>query len=194
MHQDTETLDKTFDLVKQIFYELSPKDALFSPDWDKSPIYVIGVAIWDIFSNNHKVINADNRIHDLGSWRVSGDHIAEIIETEFKTEPFYDYMDFYKGSIYQLSKEVELQPIYQGIFEILKQNGCDWQYASPELFITQLNNGKPSESEGKTNPLMDSLKNSYDKLLEKQGKDPLQITIEAYIKIFDKLPSPIPKE
>ncbi len=189
MELKNEPITDALQLIKDIFLILFEKKELIPINSSKSFVYVIGVAIWDIFSNNNRVISQNNKVYYLGSWRVSGDHIGEVIEENFKKEPFYDYMDFYKGSIYQLPKEIDLILIYEEIFKLLHQNNCDWQYASSGLLTTEIKNGKTTLTNTENNSLINSLKASYNKIIEKLDKNPTQIAIKAYKKVYGNLPT-----
>lgn len=47
-------------------------------------IYVLGLTVYDIFSNNHEVIGSDNKIYNLGSMRGSGRFIADFINEHYE--------------------------------------------------------------------------------------------------------------
>ena len=46
------------------------------------PAELLGLCLWDVFSDNHQVIAADGRVVDLGSFRGSAGVIADFFEGE----------------------------------------------------------------------------------------------------------------
>ena len=58
---------------------------------------LVGQCLWDIFSDNHEVIAADERVLDLGSFRASGEFLADYLNRQSDTDR-YDYMNFYMGT------------------------------------------------------------------------------------------------
>ncbi len=73
------------------------------------PAELLGLCLWDVFSDNHEVIAADGRVVDLGSFRGSAGVIADFFEgsndREEKSEDEMwsgwdggDYMRFYMGT------------------------------------------------------------------------------------------------
>lgn len=58
-------------------------------DEERVIVELIGQALWDVFSNNHTVIDADGTAYDLGSFRASAGFIADSIKQQ--NEQFEDY-------------------------------------------------------------------------------------------------------
>src|SRR4029453_12193252 len=87
---------------------------------------LVGMCLWDVFSDNHEVIDAAGRVVDLGSFRGTGGFIADFINRELNARE-YDYIDFYLGTIW-VSERVDLTPVYDMIFRRLKTLGLDWNY------------------------------------------------------------------
>ena len=54
---------------------------------------LVGKCVWDVFSDNHEVIDADQRVVDLGSFRASGEFIAHYLNRCLGFLE-YDYIDF----------------------------------------------------------------------------------------------------
>ncbi len=50
----------------------------------------IGMALWDVFSQNHKVIDAAGTAYDLGSFRASAGFIAESINRRYSVSAYRD--------------------------------------------------------------------------------------------------------
>jgi hypothetical protein len=87
---------------------------------------LVGMCLWDVFSDNHEVIDAAGRVVDLGSFRGTGGFIADFINRELNARE-YDYIDFYLGTIW-VSQRADLTPVYEMIFRRLKALGLDWLY------------------------------------------------------------------
>jgi hypothetical protein len=114
---------------------ISPQAAIHEP------AELLGLCLWDIFSNNHEVIAADGRIVDLGSFRGSAGVISDFYESlpaledaDRRDADGGGYMDFYMGTCW-LGKRADLTPVYQFIFRRLKALGADWRYAFPRLHL-----------------------------------------------------------
>lgn len=116
------------------------------------PAKLLGLCLWDIFSNNHEVIAADGRMVDLGSFRGSAGVISDFYESLPAPEASdrhgtrgYGYMDFYMGSSW-LNGRADLTPVYQFIFYRLKALGADWRYAFPQLHLIDCGPGEDDPS------------------------------------------------
>lgn len=48
---------------------------------------LVGMCLWDIFSDNHEVFAPDGRVVDLGSFRASGGFIAEVVNRGMGVDP-----------------------------------------------------------------------------------------------------------
>jgi hypothetical protein len=101
-------------------------------------LYILGLSIYDIFSNNHEVIGNDNKIYDFGSFRGSGGFIADFFNDNFPDNSSnYDYMDFYMGTIW-IKRRGILTPFYEYIFQKLKDFHCEWKYSFPRMHLIDL--------------------------------------------------------
>ena len=105
------------------------------------PAELLGLCLWDIFSDNHEVIAADGRIVDLGSFRGSAGVISDFYESlpapedaDRRCAGGCGYMDFYMGTCW-IGKRADLTPVYQFIFRRLKALDADWSYAFPRLHL-----------------------------------------------------------
>ena len=118
----------------------------------QKPAKLLGLCLWDIFSNNHEVIAADGRIVDLGSFRGSAGVISDFYESlpaldnaDLRDADGSGYMDFYMGT-YCLGKRADLTPIYRVIFRRLKALGADWSYSFPRLHLIDFSGCKNDSS------------------------------------------------
>ena len=116
---------------------------------------LIGMCLWDVFSDNHEVITAEGRVADLGSFRGAAGFIAEYVsglrvegsfDTSTQPSPrsrrrgssiLRDYMDYYMGTIW-IGQRADLAPVYRMIFRRLKALDADWEYHFPELAVVDL--------------------------------------------------------
>jgi hypothetical protein len=107
-------------------------------DFRERPIVVeqearelVGECLWDIFSDSHEVIGPDGRLLDLGSFRGSGDFLADVINRQVG-ERQYDSMSFYMGTTW-VNQRADLTPVYRLIFRRLHGRRLDWIYHFPRL-------------------------------------------------------------
>ncbi len=178
-------------------------------------IYVFGLAVYDIFSNNHEVIADDGKSYDLGSFRGSGRFLAEFINMNYpKQQGSYDYMDFYMGSIW-VKNRADLKPIYEFIFQKLKATGCDWHYAFPRTYLVDFNKdaGDKKDDSEQYNPeekmkhqlekeqedeefrrFQEDLDKHYEEAFEDAKYKPLTPLVQAYKNIYGTLPEGHPQK
>lgn len=95
-------------------------------DYEPEPVCVteevtelIGLCLWDVFSDNHDVIMADGRAADIGSFRAAGAFLAEYLARDRNHWDAGDYMRFYMGTAWIGAR-------------------ADWVYHFPELFLVDL--------------------------------------------------------
>jgi hypothetical protein len=177
---------------------------------EKEPIMLLGYCLWDIFSENHSVIDQDGVEYDLGSFRGCAGTIADFINDIYKQkgEPSnLDYMDFYMGTIGRRNRG-DLQPVYEYIFSVLKQEGLDWHYFFPRLGIFNFRQEtQPSpEDYSPEKAMAEELKNKEIEDLKKKFDDDFKASYEeakykkppatviAYRKIYGDLPEGHPQK
>lgn len=98
---------------------------------------LVGLCVWDIFSDNHDVIAADERVADIGSFRGAGAFLDEYLTRDQAGWRGGDHMRFYMGTIW-INRRADLVPVYVMIFRRLKATGADWIYHFPEIGIVEL--------------------------------------------------------
>lgn len=118
----------------------------------EEPAELLGLCLWDVFSDNHDVIAADGRVVDLGSFRGTAAEIADFFEEPpagkaedegdenerngnealWGRRERSDYLRFYMGTIW-VGDRADLAPVYRLIFRRLKACGADWKYDFPKL-------------------------------------------------------------
>lgn len=94
---------------------------------------LMGLCLWDVFSDNHEVFASHGRLVDLGSQRGAAGFIAEWLNTMLDINR-YSYLDFYMGTAW-ISDRADLSPIYRIIFQRLQKAGGDWNYHFPQLYL-----------------------------------------------------------
>ncbi len=97
---------------------------------------LVGMCLWDVFSDNHEVVGPDERMLDLGSFRGSGGFLADFLNRGIHQE-CYDYMDFYMGTIW-IAQRADLGPVYRMIFRRLHSRQLDWVYHFPRLYAIDM--------------------------------------------------------
>lgn len=125
-------------------------------DWKDSPVNaseevaeLVGLCLWDVFSDNHEVIAADGRVVDLGSFRGSAGFLAEYVAGREEDPWGADYVRFYMGTIW-IGQRADLTPVYAMIFRRLQALGADWEYQFPEIRVVDFGSrdagpGRPEE-------------------------------------------------
>jgi hypothetical protein len=61
---------------------------------------LVGLCLWDTFSDNHDVITADGRVADIGSFRGASAFLDEHLTREQEDWREGDYLRFYMGTIW----------------------------------------------------------------------------------------------
>lgn len=179
-------------------------------------LYVLGLAVYDIFSNNHEVVGRDGKPYDLGSSRGSGRFIADFFNNQFENlTKRYDYLDFYMGTIW-IDLRADLFPFYQFVFSKLKEFNCYWNYSFPRLYLIDPKKGFGSTEEDDSidyNPeqamireielieeqkemkkLEENLDKSYLEEYEEAKYKPLESIVKAYKNIYGILPNGHPQK
>jgi len=197
-------LEPTFDEVARDFRE-RPVETV------REVRELVGQCLWDIFSDGHEVTTTDGCVLDLGSFRVSGGFLAEILNRQTGAE-HYNYLDFYMGTIW-VAQRADLTPVYQMIFRRFQGRRLDWIYHFPKLYAVDLRplkealdekhdpewlNYSPSETLAKEAEakeqdknlaeLRETLEEGYRESIEEALKGPPQTTVRAYKTIYGCFP------
>ncbi|MGH7565181.1 MAG: hypothetical protein ACREK5_12280 [Gemmatimonadota bacterium] len=174
---------------------------------EREVVELVGMALWDIFSDNHSVVDGEGTVYDLGSFRGSGALIAEAIEECYPTlGARYGYLDFFMGTTL-VRQRAGLLPVYRWIFEHLKETGCDWRYSFPRLYLVRLREEdaesfedydpseavrselERSEMEEELRSLSDALERDYREAIRRARVRPFPATVEAYSRVYGELPA-----
>jgi len=115
-----------------------------SAEWKETPVNMtkevtelIGLCLWDVFSDNHEVIASDGRVVDIGSFRGSSAFLDMYLSGTTGSWDRGSSMRFYMGTIW-ISDRADLSPVYRMIFRRIKMLGADWEYHFPELGLVDL--------------------------------------------------------
>lgn len=176
---------------------------------------LLGNCLWLIFSDNHTVFDAEGREYNLGSFRGSGGFIADFLNEHFPlSEGSFDYMDFYCAGAFTFGR-ADTRPVFQLLFERLKAQGCDWEYSFPRIGIvdfgalreeaqpddpTLYDPAKAMEQEmeraarqRETDRLRAQLDEAYEKELEEAKYKAPPPAVEAYRRVYGRLPDGFPQ-
>jgi hypothetical protein len=177
---------------------------------------VLGLSVYDIFSNNHEVTGADGKVFDFGSLRGSGGFIADFFNYHLDNlSHAYDYLDFYMGSIW-INERADLMPFYEFIFQKTKDYGCNWKYHFPRFYLINLGkivgqdkDQKPSEydpekailndlkqkkEDKETKQMQEELDNSFREEYEEAKYKPPEKVVQAYKNIYGMFPEGHPQK
>lgn len=176
-----------------------------APDPEREVVELLGLALWDIFSDGHSVIDAEGRVHDLGSFRGSAGFIAEVIEERYPAFGRRDYIDFYMGTVL-VGHRADLRPVYRWIFDRLRVAGRDWRYVFPRIYVGRVSEEDdggfeeydPStavraeleheEREEEFRALEEELDRAHDEAVEQAHRMPPPPTVSAYRDVYGVLP------
>lgn len=186
------------------------------------PAELIGLCLWDVFSDNHDVIAADDRLVHLGSFRGSGGMIADFFDAAAGTDegaekPWSawdrsDYMRFYMGTCW-IAGRADLTPVYRLIFRRIQKVRGDWRYSFPRLHVVDFGALPSTDAPGDYDPskafaeeqngqeraartrrLQRELDDSAKQAMrEARAKDPPE-TVQAYQTVFGRFPAGWPPD
>ncbi|CAN5149160.1 hypothetical protein BH09GEM1_BH09GEM1_22370 [soil metagenome] len=140
-------------LFPRAVVELPADDDAFTPvsspiEPEAEVVRLLGLILWDVFSNNHSVVDSNGVEFHLGSFRGSAGFIAEELGRRYPDRAAHtDYLDFYMGSIW-IHDRVDLRPLYRRIFGQLHRSGCSWRYSFPQIHLVSF-----AEPEDTSDPL-----------------------------------------
>jgi len=173
---------------------------------EREVVDLVGLALWDVFSDNHSVIDPDGVEFDLGSFRASAAFISEAMEVRYPAlGPWGGYLDFFMGTAL-VRHRADLLPLYRWIFERLREAGCDWRYSFPRLYLVQLEEDReesfqdydPSEAiraehersarAEEIRALSADLERDYRAAVEEARFRALPRFVEAYRQVYGALP------
>lgn len=174
---------------------------------EREVVELLGCALWDVFSDNHTVVDAEGKAYDLGSFRASGGFIAEAINRRYPgLGARYDYIDFYMGTAL-CADRADLRPVYRWIFTRLKEASCDWIYTFPRLYLVDLAGPgqdddmlrhDPSEAvraeleeadrAEKLEDLAEDLEHAHEEAVRSARHAPLPAIVAAYREVCGALP------
>ena len=170
-------------------------------DWQEEPINIleevteiVGRCLWDVFSDNQKVIAADGRLVDIGSFRGASIFLGDYVASPNAPWRRGDEYRFYMGSVL-ICWRADLTPVYRMIFRRLKLLGADWQYHFPQVYLVELSPRQATEQPNSTY----SPSEAFGKEQERERQAELQrarnelekVQKEARRKAMDKAPPDI---
>ncbi|MFB6278558.1 MAG: hypothetical protein ABEK75_03560 [Salinibacter sp.] len=200
--------DPVDDDVQELMFEhMHQRDP--SPDvGDTGACDVIGMALWDVFSDNHDVVDPDGVAYHLGSFRGSAGTIAEVLNETYGLGRRYTYIDFYMGA--SLAEDDEpFRSVYEWIFRRLYERDCDWHYTFPRLYLVSFDteedtpddpaaydpaasverNLEREEKEEEIEELREELDRMHREAVETATEEPPPLVVQAYETVFGEWPS-----
>ncbi len=174
---------------------------------------LVGRCVWDVFSNEHEVIAPDGRLVHLGSFRGTGEFIADHLNRR-TGRPEWGYMDFYLGTgAPWCLAQTDLGSVYELIFRRLQRRGLNWVYHFPRLHLVDFRplredldrEGKPDwtdyspsealakEEENRKRDeeiaeFRERLEEGRNEEIEEALKQPPPAVVEAYRKVYGQWP------
>lgn len=175
---------------------------------EREVIELFGYVLWDVFSNNHRVVDQNGTEFDLGSFRASAGFIADEINERYpELRETYDYLDFYMGTI-GLDRRADLRPAYRWVFRELFSADYDWKHSFPRLYLISLDEPAeltdplqydPSESvrrelenaerRDEVSKFAHELDQLYDEAVDQARHAPPPAIVSAYRDIFGRYPA-----
>ncbi len=177
---------------------------------------LVGLCLWDVFSDNHEVFTPEGALVDLGSFRGAAGCIAELRQWGSESAAGFRggwfYLNFYMGTIV-LRGRADLTPVYALIFRRMMPLGLDWRYVHPRVYLVELgglanlqeDSDKPEwlgydpsqaiarEQEGRqhrqaTAELRELLDKDYQESVQAARRKPPPRTVQAYRQIYGRWP------
>jgi hypothetical protein len=146
---------------------------------------LVGMCLWDIFSDAHDVVAAGGRIVNIGSFRGAAGFIADQLNRQAGARQ-YDYLDFYMGTVW-VSQRADLKPVYAMIFGRLKDRFLNWRYRFPKIGLVCFH--EPSAGErAKIAKLEAELQEGHRKDVENARQHPPPATVQAYRDVYGAFP------
>lgn len=148
---------------------------------------LVARCLWDVFSNEHDVVDRNGRLVHLGSWRGAAQFLAEQLNRQTGKSQ-YDYMEFYMGSI-SVRQRADLTPVYEMIFRRLKGQLFEWRYSFPKLQLIEfasdtLNGVRNYEFE----KMQAELKETHRQAIEDSKLEPVPEIVLAYRNVYGLWP------
>jgi hypothetical protein len=166
---------------------------------EREVVELLGRALWDVFSDNHSVVDVDGVAYDLGSFRSSAGFLADSVNRRYShLASAYDYMDFYLGSRWSCER-ADLGPVYRWIFRRLQEAKCRWIYSFPRLYLVDLSRQQDSDDWSEYDP-SEAVRRTLTRAEESERRDELRAELErSYADDvegarFRRLPTPVDRE
>lgn len=193
------------------------------PEYREEPVQpraecadLLGLCLWDVFSDGHEVVTADGALVDLGSFRGAAQTIAEfrtmVPDAEDRPEG-WGYLDFYLGTIW-VGRRADCAPVYRLIFRRMHRLGLDWHHAHPRISLVDLS-GLAEATERSDTPewlgydpskaiareqerrehelrmaeLRAKLDEAYRESIEEARRNPPPRTVAAYREVYGRWPT-----
>ena len=141
-------------------------------------IELIGHVLWDVFSDNNAVIDANGAECALGSFRGSAGTIAEELNTRYADLGLdYDYIDFYMGTV-MLGRRADLGPVYRFVFMELRRANYEWTYNYSRLLIARLPRSEEADVDAIDYDPSEAIRSEMEAAEERVADEAFEQTVE----------------
>jgi len=148
---------------------------------------LVAMCLWDVFSNEHDVVDREGRLVDIGSWRGAAGFLAEQLNRQ-TGESRYAYVDLYMGSFWA-SRRADLNPVYEMIFRRLKARWFDWRYSFPKLQLIEFPSDRPNGARSyQYEKMRAELKEAHRRAIEDSKLEPVPEIVLAYRNVYGVFP------
>jgi hypothetical protein len=152
---------------------------------------LIGMCLWDVFSDNHEVLVPDGSVVDLGSFRAAAALIGRWVDQ--RTGSIHDPTSFCLGTAL-ISGRANLKPVYQLIFRRMQSRGLDWKYSFPTIGIVAFGPPHDEAERRERDELGRVLAEAHSEAVEEALHEPPPPTVRAYQVVYGKFPLGWPPE
>jgi hypothetical protein len=174
---------------------------------EREVVDLIGAILWDVFSDNHSVVDDHGTEFDLGSFRGSAGFIAESINNTYPSlDRGLGYLDFYMGT-WHSARRADLRPVYRWVFSRLREAGCNWRFTFPRVYLFSVGHEPQSddpltydpseavraaleedERAKATRKLQEDLERSHQDAVEEARNAPPPTIVLAYRDVYGAFP------
>ncbi|MFZ4798585.1 MAG: hypothetical protein ACOYMA_13895 [Bacteroidia bacterium] len=162
------------------------QDKLKNIDSEHEFLYAIGLACYDIFSNENEVVDSKQIIYNIGSHRGSASFIAEYINEHFVQEKPFDYIEFYLSPF--IRERASLFEFYKFIFQTINLKKCNWVYFPYGNDLEMIQNLIDQNVLKISNNVKDKRKNVATVKADDFDINKLNDLLKAYIIVFGTTP------
>lgn len=147
---------------------------------------LLGMCVWDVFSDNHTVTAGDGRRVNLGSFRSAAVFISDFFDGETSDDAdlgFGRHARFYLGTTLSTGLP-NLSIVYELIFRRMQLCDMDWRYAQPQLCVTNFGEEENDELDAVRAGVREA---NYESVRNAQ-EEPPPVIVMAYRDVYGTWP------